>query len=365
MTLLFIYASLAIGVSFLCSMLEASLLSLSPSFVKAMAEGGSRVGRRLQAMKSNIDRPLAAILTLNTVAHTVGAAGVGAQAAIVWGSAAVGIASAVMTLLILILSEIIPKTIGAVLAKRLASFTAITTQLMIFLCFPLIILLEWMHRLMKLRRQAAEMSRAELVATLGLGHESGALEAHESRIMTNLIALQHLTVADIFTPRTVVFTLQADRTAQDVLNAHKMLHFARIPVVESDFDTVIGYATRYDLHKAYTTGRGNITVRELIKPLEAVPEQASVSDALQHMLRKRMHIALVVDEYGGAEGIVTLEDALESLLGVEIVDESDPVTDMQQLAKRIKQRREEQYHRQIGRTHEKKEDTSEDVMEDV
>jgi CBS domain containing-hemolysin-like protein len=346
-TLLIVYVVLAIGVSFLCSMLEACLLSLSPSFVKVMAESGSRVGRKLQSMKSNIDRPLAAILTLNTIAHTAGAAGVGAQAAIIWGSAAVGIASAIMTLLILVLSEIIPKTIGAILAKRLAAFTAITTHLMILLCMPLILLLEWMHRLLRLRRQGDEISRAELIASLGLGHESGALEAYESRIMTNLIALQHLTVADILTPRTVVFTLQADRSARDVLDEHKMLNFARIPVVENDFDSVIGYLTRYDLHQACTTGRETVTMRELMKPLEALPEQAAVSDALQHMLRKRMHIALVVDEYGGAEGIVTLEDALESLLGVEIVDESDPVTDMQQLARRIKHRREEAYHRQV------------------
>jgi len=344
MTLLIAYAVLAIGVSFLSSMLEASLLSLSPSFVKAQAEAGSRVGRALQGMKTNIDRPLAAILTLNTIAHTVGAAGVGAQAAVIWGSNTVGIASAIMTLLILVLSEIIPKTIGAVFSKQLAGFTAITTQLMIFLCFPLILALEWMHRLMNLRRQSSEISRAELIATLGLGQESGALDTYESRIMTNLIALNRIKVSEILTPRTVVFTLQADTNARDVLNDHKMLHFARIPVVEEDFESVIGYVTRYDLHKAYTTERETLPLREMMKPLEAVPEQASVSDVLQYMLRERLHIALVVNEYGGAEGIVTLEDALETLLGVEIVDES---ADMQQFAKRIKQRREEMYHRQV------------------
>ncbi len=341
--LMIFYAVLAIGVSFLCSMLEASLLSLPPSYIRAQAEAGSRIGKKLLSMKMNIDRPLAAILTLNTVAHTVGAAGVGAQAAVVWDSNAVGLASAIMTLLILIFSEIIPKTLGAVLAKQLTGFTAITTQAMIVLCYPLILSLEWIHRAMGMKRRAEAISRAELIAALGLGQESGALDRHESRILTNLIALENLKVSAILTPRTVVFTLPADMTVREVMENHHTLHFARIPIIEGSFDNVLGYVTRYELQKAFATDRQNVVLRELNKPLEVIPEVVSVSNALEYMLQKRLHIALAVNEYGGAEGLVTLEDILESLLGVEIVDESDPVTDMQQLAKRLQARRAERW----------------------
>ncbi|MHC4136866.1 MAG: CNNM domain-containing protein [Planctomycetota bacterium] len=333
MTLLIAYGLLAVGVSFLCSMLEASLLSLPVSYVKVLEEKGSRVGRLLLAMKINIDRPLAAILTLNTIAHTVGAAGVGAQAAVVFGSHVVGIASAVMTLLILVVSEIIPKTLGAVHAKRLAGPTAYATRTMIVVCWPIIVALEWVNRLLGARREAQRLSRAELAATLRLGQQAGALEKREYRVVANLLAMSKARLSGILTPRTVLFALPEKRTVAEVEAEHAPLRFARIPVYRETPDTVTGYVARFDLSRAAAKGEGGLTLRSLARPITAFPEQASAADALESLLEKREHIALVVDEYGGTAGIVTLEDILEELLGQEIVDETDAAVDMREKAR--------------------------------
>lgn len=333
MTLLIIYGLLAVGVSFVCSTLEASLLSLPVSYVKSLEEKGSRAGRLLMAMKTNIDRPLAAILTLNTIAHTVGAAGVGAQAAIVFGSHVVGIASAVMTFLILVFSEIIPKTLGAVHAKRLAAATAYVTRAMIVLCWPIIFALEWVNRLLGARREAQRMSRAEIAATLRLGQQAGALEEREYRVVANLLTLSQAKLSGILTPRTVLFALPEERTVAEVRGEHDPIRFARIPIYRETPDTVTGYVARFDIYRAAAEGEKSATLRSLARPIEVFPAQASVADTLEALLNKREHIALVVDEYGGTAGIVTLEDLLEELLGEEIVDETDPAVDMQEVAK--------------------------------
>ena len=333
MELLIIYAVLAIGVSFLCSMLEASLLSMSNSYVQTLVDRGSRVGRELQGMKANIDRPLSAILTMNTIAHTVGAAGVGAQAANVWGNKAVAIASAVMTLLILVVSEIIPKTLGAVHATRLAGMTAMTTRGMIYLCYPLIVTLETANRLIGYKRHEQRLSRAELIATIRLGEKGGILREREYRIVSNLLALEQTKLLDVRTPRTVVFALPELTTVQEVLAEHPQLRFARIPVYGESVDEVTGYVARFDIYDHYAKGLADVSLKDLKKPLPAMPEIVSVANGLEHMLQNRLHIMLVVDEYGGTEGIVTLEDLLETLLGEEIVDETDPAVDMQAVAK--------------------------------
>jgi len=333
MTLLFAYGLLAVGVSFLCSMLEATLLSLPVSYVKVLGEKGSRVGRLLLAMKTEISRPLAAILTLNTIAHTVGAAGVGAQAAVVFGSRALGIASGVMTLLILIVSEIIPKTLGAVHAKRLAGLTAYATRAMILLCWPIIVVLEWVNRLLGARREAQRICRTELAATLHLGHQGGALRKREYRIVANLLALSEARLSGVLTPRTVLFALPEEQTVAQVRAEHAPLRFARIPIYRETLDTVTGYVARFDIGLAAAEGEEERRLRSLARPITAFPEQVSVADALETMLEQREHIALVVDEYGGTAGIVTLEDLLEELLGHEIVDETDVAVDMQAMAK--------------------------------
>jgi len=333
MTLLIVYGVFAIGVSFLCSILEACLLSLPASYVESMVQQGSRTGKMMQVMKENIDRPLAAILTLNTVAHTAGATGVGAQAANAWGSAAVGIASAVMTLLILVLSEIIPKTLGAVYAKSLAGPSALIIRGIIILCLPVIVPLEWMSRLFGWQRVTEPMSRAELLATIQLGRSSGIVGQREFRIASNVMRLSNIRLADVLTPRTVVFSLPAASTVGEVLDAHYPLRYARIPVYQDDPDHLVGYVPRYALYRADADGNRDHTLEQLVCPAPVLPELATVGKAMSMMLPERQHMGIVVDEYGSFEGIVTLEDLLETLLGEEIVDETDISDDMQDLAR--------------------------------
>ncbi|HPF37632.1 MAG TPA: CNNM domain-containing protein [Phycisphaerae bacterium] len=335
MLLLFLYAILALGVSFLCSLLEAALLSIPRSHVALLAESGSRTGARLSDMKANIDKPLAAILTLNTIAHTVGAAGVGAEAAIIFGDWSIGVVSAVMTLLILVLSEIIPKTLGAAHAKRLAGFTATTTRGMMILTLPVVIALEWIHHLIGFRRADAPVSRAELLATMRLGHEAGALDAREFQIVRNLIALKKVRLRDVHTPRSVIYALPADRTIADLSEERGVFQFARIPIYEGAIDHPIGYVTRSDIHRCQQNGGADMRLASLVKPIRLLNEEVSVADALESMLAHREHIAIVRDAHGGTTGLITLEDVIETMIGEEIVDETDPVVDLQALAGRL------------------------------
>ncbi len=335
MTLLIFFAVLAIGVSFLCSLLEASLLSIPAAHVQLLCEKNSASGRLLRQMKENIDRPLSAILTLNTIAHTIGAAGVGWQVAVELGDHLVGLASAIMTLLILVLSEIIPKTLGAVHAKRLAPVTAWTTRAMMFGCWPILIALEWMNRLIGSRRTQTSLSRSELLATLQLGERGGVLSRRESAILRNVLALQEVTLRQVLTPRTVVFALPQEMTVEQATEEHGPLRFSRIPIHAGSLDEVTGYVTRYDLQRA----PGDRTLRELVRPLSAIPEQATVAEALDLALPRGEQIMTVVNEYGGTEGVVTLEDLVETMLGMEIVDETDAAVDMQKVALRLAERR--------------------------
>jgi len=347
MTLLIAFGTAAIAVSFLCSLLEACLLSLPRSYVELLVERGARVGTILRDMKSNIDRPLAAILTMNTVAHTVGAVGVGAQAAVVFGNRAVGVASAIMTILVLVVSEIIPKTLGAVHAKPLAAPAATIIRLMTLLCLPLIVVLEWVNRLITFRRPEDSLSRAELLATLRLGQSSGAIGRHEYRIAANLIALSTIRLADVLTPRTVVFSLPEDLTVQEAIAKHDPIRFARIPVYAGDPEQITGYVPRFAIRAAYLADEGQKPLRDLAQPVPIFPELATVGRALDTLLKNRQHILLVVDEYGGMSGIASLEDLLETLLGDEIVDETDVVADMREHARQRAARR---HSRSLERT---------------
>ncbi len=285
-------------------------------------------------MKNNIDRPLAAILTLNTVAHTVGAAGVGAQAAAVFGSRAVGAASAVMTLLILVFSEIIPKTLGAAHAKKLALPAALCVRAIIWICYPVIIPLEWCNRALGYQRREERVSRAELLAAIRLGQDSGTLRKQEYRIAANLIALSSTPICEVLTPRTVVFSLPQDMTAGEALAKHRPIPFSRIPVYRKDTEDVTGYVSRLAIAEAVLANEGVKTLKALARPIPILPEAANAGDSLEGLIKKHQHMALVADEYGSLSGIVTLEDLLETLLGREIVDETDPVENLRELARK-------------------------------
>lgn len=334
MTKLILYFALALGVSFLCSLLEASLLSVTPSFARALEREGRRVGKRLRALKDDIDRPLAAILSLNTIAHTAGAAGAGAEAARVFGDVYLGLASAILTFLILVLSEIIPKTIGAVYWKQLTGFTSAVLPPMIWLLWPLVWLSQKLTRLLSRDRRHETVSRAELEAFADLGRDQGVFERGESRILRGLFRLRALTARDVMTPRTVMFSHPERLTIGELLGAAESLRFSRIPIYAQDVDDVTGYVLKDDLLQQSAAGHDDSRLEELRRPILKVPETISLPDLFDRFLERREHIAIVYDEHGGVVGLVTLEDGVETLLGQEIVDEADTVEDMQELARR-------------------------------
>ncbi|MBB6429639.1 hemolysin family protein [Algisphaera agarilytica] len=338
MTLLGVYLALAIGVSFLCSLLEAGLLSVPTSHVELMAKENRRGGQRLKHMKTHVDRPLAAILTLNTVAHTIGAAGVGAQVLVIWGSGAVAIGSAVVTLLILVFSEIIPKSIGAAQAKPLAAFTAYAIQGMIWLTLPLLIPLQWISSRLG-GGHAIKITRDEVAITAELGHSAGEIDPDESRVIRNVLRLRQITVRDIMTPRPVVFMLNRTQTSGQVMEENGRLSYSRIPVHDGNPDNIVGHVTRRAILQSVADDQHDQPLEQLLKPLDVTLEDATVAATLNRLIANEQHIILVEDEFGGTSGLVTLEDCVETLLGVEIVDETDATADLRQAARELLERR--------------------------
>lgn len=334
MGLLVLYVALAIGVSFLCSMMEAVLLSVTPSYVAALERKGSAVGERIHEFKENVDRPLAAILSLNTIAHTVGAAGVGAQAAIVFGEAYTGIVAAILTLLILVLSEIIPKTLGAVYWRTLTPSVVRMLTATIIAMWPLVKLSQGITRLLSQDEDEAAFSREEFTAMAELGEEEGVFEEKESRILRNLFRFNSLRVKDVMTPRTVIFDLPENTTIGEVVEEHDEFRFSRIPVYDDDPDDITGYVLKDEMLLRAAQEEFDVTLEEMARNILVVHETLPLPDLLERLLDRLEHIALVVDEYGGVAGVVTMEDVVETLLGLEIVDEADSVEDMQALARK-------------------------------
>lgn len=339
MTLLIAYVLIALGFSFLCSIAEAVLLSVSQPYIAILEQEGRPSGPILRRLKEDINNPLAAILTLNTVAHTVGAAGAGAQAAAVFGSAYVGVASAVLTLLILVFSEIIPKTLGALYWRKLAPFTAFTLRVLIWVLYPFV----WMSK--QITRGLSDgptldgFSRQEFAAMADLGEAEGQLAKRESRIIKNLFLLHATMARDVMTPRPVVFALPDDYTVAEFFAAHPKERFSRIPLYHESLDQVTGFVLRDDLLLAQARGNSDRPLTTYRRDLPALPETTSLSAAFEACLDKRAHIVLVVDDFGGMQGILTLEDVLETLLGLEIMDEGDRIPDMQAYARRLWRKR--------------------------
>ena len=334
MGLLVLYVALAIGVSFLCSMMEAVLLSVTPSYVAALERKGSAVGERIHEFKENVDRPLAAILSLNTIAHTVGAAGVGAQAAIVFGEAYTGIVAAILTLLILVLSEIIPKTLGAVYWRTLTPSVVRMLTATIIAMWPLVKLSQGITRLLSQEEEETAFSREEFTAMAELCEEEGVFEEKESRILRNLFRFNSLRVKDVMTPRTVIFDLPENTTIGEVVEEHDEFRFSRIPVYDDDPDDITGYVLKDEMLLRAAQEEFDVTLEEMARDILVVHETLPLPDLLERLLDRLEHIALVVDEYGGVAGVVTMEDVVETLLGLEIVDEADSVEDMQALARK-------------------------------
>ena len=333
MTLLLFYLFLALIVSFLCSIMEAVLLSTTLSYLTVKEENGNRSAKKFITLKQDIDRPLSAILSLNTIAHTVGAAGVGAQATKVFGEVYFGIISAILTILILVLSEIIPKTIGARYWRELAMISGHAIRITIFITYPLVIIFPYITRLFSKRQNESTVSREEISALANIGTEEGIFGEKENKIIQNLIRLKSIRVSEIMTPRVVVSVADENMTLKDFLKNKEFLHFSRIPIYSENIENITGYVFRQTVFEKLAEDQVGLKLKDIKRNIVVVPETNPLFKVWETLLEKKEHLVLIVDEYGGMGGIVTMEDIIETLLGFEIVDETDTITDMQQYAR--------------------------------
>lgn len=333
MALLIFYLLLALIVSFLCSIMEAVLLSTPISYLKIKEQKGSIHIKQLIQLKENVDRPLSAILSLNTIAHTVGAAGVGAQATQVFGSAYFGVVSAVLTILILVITEIIPKTLGANYWKELGSITTTLVRITVFIAYPLVIISAFLTRMISKKGNEKTTSREEISALANIGKQEGIFGEKENKIIQNLIRLKTIEVEEIMTPRVVASTADASLAMEDFARQKELLHFSRIPIYADNPENITGFVFRQDIFEQLSEGKGKQTLHDIKNDIVFVPQTSPVFLVWEILLEKKEHIAIVIDQYGGMAGLVTMEDIIETLLGFEIIDEKDTITDMQAYAK--------------------------------
>ena len=333
MILLISFVFLALVFSFLCSIAEAVILSVTSAHIAVLQKQGNPAGALLHELKADINKPLAAILTLNTIAHTVGAAGAGAQAAAVFGNAYLGIASAVLTLLILIFSEIIPKTLGAHYWRNLSVSTAHSLRVLILILYPFVKLSELLTASITRVPARKGMNRTEFAAMADVSHEEGELNTDESVMLKNLLQLRDIKLQDVMTPRTVVYSL-SDTVSVGEFNANSHQRFSRIPIYQDEPEQITGFVLRSDLLLAQARGNMDSTLETYRRESLALLETSSLAHAFNKMISHQCQLGLAVDEYGSLEGIFTLEDLVETLLGFEIVDEGDRNVDMRELARK-------------------------------
>ncbi|NND90783.1 MAG: HlyC/CorC family transporter [Granulosicoccus sp.] len=335
-TLLIIFLLVSIVFSFLCSIWEAVLLSITPSFTQVQIQEGNDLGKALQEFKQNVDRPLAAILTLNTIAHTVGAIGVGSQATSIWGASimATAVVPVLMTLAILLLSEIIPKTIGANYWRELAGFTVRSLKIVMWILAPLVFISQIITKALKKDKDASVFSRADFGAMAELGSQQGVFDEGESNILRNLLRFNTIFAKNVMTPRTVMIAADQHMSIRDFHDEHPHLRFSRIPIYEQSSDHITGYVLKAQVLKSLVDGKGDEPLSSIRREILAVKESFPIPDLFSHFTAKREHIAVVVDDFGGTAGLVTMEDVIETLLGLEIVDETDNSADMQEMARK-------------------------------
>lgn len=346
MTLLFVYLAIAIGISFLCSILEAVLLSITPAYVEQVSTANPRSGQKLAKSRDRLDQSLSSILILNTFAHTMGAAGVGSQAVRIFGDKWETLIAVLLTLAILYFSEIIPKTLGATFWRALALPAVYVISWLVKLTYPLVWLSTRLTRLFS-RDREHEITREEIIALASLGHKDGTLFTQENQYLSNLLGLREILTEQILSPRSVVHMLDENTTVTQALDHPLTAQFTRIPVYSGDNDNITGKVIKRDLFEAERAGHGSDPISKSAKKIIRVSEKLPVQQLLDMFIKHHRHMFLVEDEFGQASGIVTLEDAIETLLGREIVDESDVVEDMQELARvkyreRLRQERQNQ-----------------------
>ncbi|WP_346883775.1 hemolysin family protein [uncultured Algibacter sp.] len=342
MSALLFWATISIFFSFLCSILEAVLLSITPTFLNLKKQEGKDYALTLERLKKDVDKPLIAILTLNTIAHTLGAMMVGIEAEKLpfkielFGINTVGVVSAIMTLLILVASEIIPKTIGATYWKKLANFTS---KALIVLIFPLkwtgiLWLLQLTTKLIGGKGHGSVLSRESFLAMTDIAHKEGVFMENESKIIKNLLTFKEVFAKNIMTPRTVMQIENQETTVEDFFNKNLNLRFSRIPVYSDNADNIKGLVLKDEIFKEMALGHGSKKLSEIKRNIIIVNRNLPIPDLFENLIESRNHMALVVDEYGSVSGLVTLEDVIETLLGLEIMDESDSVSDLQNLARK-------------------------------
>ena len=353
MTLLIIFATISIFFSFLCSILEAVLLSITPTFINLKKSEGLEYATQLETFKKDVDKPLIAILTINTVAHTVGAILVGVQAKVAYAEiygteiktifgikitedVMVGIVSTVMTILILVASEIIPKTIGATYWKQLANFTSKALKVMIF---PLkwtgiLWTLQLTTKLIGGKGHGSILSRESFLVMTEMAEKDGVFKENESKVIRNLLGFKEIKVNDVMTPRSVLEIADETQTIASFYNEHKKLRFSRIPVFSENPDSITGYFLKDNLLEAMINGNGEQSLASIKRDIIVTERELTIPDLFDKLIKEKEHIALVVDEYGSVSGIVSQEDVIETLLGLEIMDESDSVADLQAHARK-------------------------------
>lgn len=338
--LLFLFGALAI--SFLCSLLESVLMSTPLSFISMKEEEGDRSARLFGRLKEDIDDPIAAILSLNTIANTIGAAGVGRQTTILFGSEWFGFVSAIMTVLILVFSEIIPKTIGTSHWKKL-TFLAHIISALVVLMYPFVVLIRYVSRLFTKEEGEAAVSREEVSAMANMGEEEGVIDKGENKVIQNIIKLEGIKAYDVMTPRTVAATAKDSMTMKEFYKNDQLSHYSRIPVYSGNPENITGYVMRYDVLENLADDNFDSPISTLKRDIRMFNEEMSVSDIWEALLMTKSQIGIIIDEYGSFQGIITLEDIIETIMGMEIVDENDSVADLQQYARERWEKRQRKY----------------------
>lgn len=341
MGLLVFFVLLAILSSFAASLMEGTLLSISFSYIQSLINNGRKSGAILWELKKNIDRPLSAILSFDTIASVVGATGAGVQAELMFDSVGIGVFTGVFTFASLIFAEIIPKTIGAIYWRKTAVFTGYAVKSIMFLMYPVTLLTNTVTRVIAPKEDPnACILREEIAIMAQIGADTGALSGWEEEILRNLLGLHKLSVSRIITPRTVITAFPNNMTMEEVLNNENLLPFSRIPVYSGNIDRIEGVVLRHDILKAIADQKHHDTLKTVMRPIHSIPASLSVAEVLRLFINRKEHMFVVLDEYGGTQGIITLEDAVEALLGLEIVDEKDIIVNMQEIAQIRKQIRE-------------------------
>lgn len=325
--------TLTLLISFIASLMEAVILSTNQSFVALAVENKKPYGQLLERHIEKIGRPLSAILTINTITNIVGSSLIAFRVQQIYGETVLTIFSGILSFLVLIFCEVIPKSIGATHWKTLAPASAYIIQVMIFLVYPAVWIIEFVTTKLSGTQEQPEITRDELIMTAQIGAEEGTLKTKESTIIKNLLMLDKIYVSDIMTPRTVLFAIEDTETVEAVINKYKPIRFSRIPVFRDNLDNIIGMTSRYKILEALShDDEHHKKIGDLLTPIATVSERMHVSQLLDFFIKEKEHLALAIDEYGVITGLVTLEDAIETLLGVEIVDEYDNVEDMRKYA---------------------------------